>query len=200
MNRRRFLTSLAASAAVGCAGGEGDCPETAEQIEGPFYLDAQATRIDITEGKAGIALTLLFTVVDTDCNPIPDAEVDVWQADADGVYSGYAEMDTEGETFLRGVQLTTEGGECQIETIFPGFYTGRTSHIHVRVSAVGFEDLVTQLYFSKVVITTVAPEYPAINEYTTNIEDAFYDADNEMAIEGDPAAGYEAVYVLTLMG
>ncbi len=200
MNRRRFLSSLAASAAVGCAGGESAvCPETGEQIEGPYYLDAQAVRIDITEGKSGIALSLRLTVVDAaTCAPIADAVVDVWHADADGVYSGYAEMGTEGETFLRGVQLTTASGECQLETIFPGFYTGRTSHIHVAVRAEGYRELVTQLYFSRAAITTVAPDYPAIDEYTTNIEDDFYDADNEMVTAGDNATGYAATYTLSL--
>jgi len=200
MNRRRFLSSLAASAAVGCAGGESAvCPETGEQIEGPYYLDAQAVRIDITEGKSGIALSLRLTVVDAaTCAPIADAVVDVWHADADGAYSGYAEMGTEGETFLRGVQLTTASGECQLETIFPGFYTGRTSHIHVAVRAEGYRELVTQLYFSRAAITTVAPDYPAIDEYTTNIEDDFYDADNEMITAGDNATGYAATYTLSL--
>ena len=201
MNRRRFLSSLAASAAVGCTGGADSvvCPETGEQIEGPYYLDAQAVRIDITEGKQGIALSLRLTVVDADtCAPVAGAEVDIWHADADGIYSGYAEMGTEGETFLRGIQLTTESGSCQLETIFPGFYTGRTSHIHVAVRAEGYRELVTQLYFSRVAITTVAPDYPAIDEYTTNIEDGFYDADNELVTDGDNATGYAATYTLAL--
>ena len=200
MNRRRLLQSMAASAAVGCTGtSTGDCPATDEQIEGPYYFDAEATRIDITEGKSGIPLTLYLQVVDADdCTVIVDAEVDVWQADADGIYSGYEVMSTEGETFLRGIQLTDSNGECQIDTIFPGFYEGRTSHIHIKVRATGYAELTTQLYFPKAAITAVAPEYPAVDEYTTNKEDGFYDVDNEMEVSGDTTSGYAATHAIAI--
>ena len=107
-------------------------------------------------------------------------------------------METEGETFLRGTQVTDAAGECQIETIFPGFYTGRTSHIHVRVQADGYPELITQLYFPRHAILSVAPEYPGIEEYTTNTEDGWYDEANEMAVTGDVDAGFAASHAIGL--
>ena len=197
MNRRQILQSIAASAAVaGCKAGE--CALTDEQIEGPYYFDADATRIDITEGKTGIPMTLHFQVIASlDCAVIADAEVDIWQADAEGVYSGFEAQETVGETYLRGIQITDVNGECQIETIFPGFYDGRTTHIHVKVRAEGYAELTTQLYFPDDVNAEVAPEYTAQDDYTTNRKDTYFTPDNEMEVDGD-IVGYTATHVLGL--
>ena len=202
LSRRALLVSMAASAAVvGCAGDApaGACAVAGAQPEGDHYRVGAALRSDITEGKDGIALTLLLQVVDAGaCLPIVDAEVDVWHADADGEYSDDAQAGTEGETFLRGIQRTDDSGWCRFQTIFPGFYVGRTCHISVKVRAEGFEELTTQLYFPREVILAVAPEYPAIEEYTTNLEDAVYAADNELALSGDIDTGLEATVVLAV--
>ncbi|HEX2300485.1 MAG TPA: hypothetical protein VHH34_18575, partial [Pseudonocardiaceae bacterium] len=80
------------------------CVLTPEGTEGPFYLDLDLVRRDITEGRPGRPLNLRVTVVDErSCTPIPDAAVDICQADANGVYSGFDEF--RDDTFLRGIQF-----------------------------------------------------------------------------------------------
>jgi protocatechuate 3,4-dioxygenase beta subunit len=94
----------------------------------------------VESGIDGTPLTLTGIVVTTDCAPIAGAKVDVWQADASGVYdnAGYR---------LRGYVVTDETGRFTIQTIVPGEYPGRTEHIHVKVTPPGGDTLTTQLYF-----------------------------------------------------
>jgi len=88
----------------------------------------------------GQSLLLTGFVVTIDCEPIAGAKVDIWQADASGVYdnSGYR---------LRGHVFTDETGRYAIETIVPGEYPGRTEHIHVKITPPGGATLTSQLYF-----------------------------------------------------
>ena len=110
------------------------CVLTPEQEEGPFYIDLAQVRRDIVENRPGVPLALALTVVDSDtCKPIRDAAVDVWHCDALGVYSGEPSEGSEGETYLRGIQLTDGNGLAELATIYPGQYPGRTTHIHVKV-------------------------------------------------------------------
>lgn len=111
-----------------------DCVLTPEQEEGPFYIDLTLIRRDIVENRTGVPLGLALTVVDADtCEPIRDAAVDVWHCDALGVYSGEPSEGSEGETYLRGIQLTDGNGLAEFATIYPGQYPGRTTHVHVKV-------------------------------------------------------------------
>jgi protocatechuate 3,4-dioxygenase beta subunit len=111
-----------------------DCVLTPAQEEGPFYIALAQVRQDIAENRPGVPLALALTVVDADtCEPIRDAAVDVWHCDALGVYSGEPSEGSEGETFLRGIQLTDGNGLAEFATIYPGQYPGRTTHIHVKV-------------------------------------------------------------------
>jgi protocatechuate 3,4-dioxygenase beta subunit len=111
-----------------------DCVLTPEQEEGPFYIDLAQVRRNIVENRRGVPLALALTVVDADaCEPIRDAAVDVWHCDALGVYSGEPSEGSEGETYLRGIQLTDGNGLAEFATIYPGQYPGRTTHIHVKV-------------------------------------------------------------------
>ncbi len=115
-----------------------DCVLTPEQDEGPFYIDLARVRKDIAEDRPGVPLALVVTVVDSNtCKPIRDAAVDVWHCDALGVYSGEATEGTDGETYLRGIQLTDKNGLAEFATIYPGQYPGRTTHIHVKVHTGG---------------------------------------------------------------
>ncbi len=111
-----------------------DCVLTPEQEEGPFYIDLARVRRNIVEGRPGVPLALALTVVDAQtCEPIPDAAVDIWHCDALGVYSGEPSESSEGETYLRGIQLTDKNGQAEFATIYPGQYPGRTTHIHLKV-------------------------------------------------------------------
>jgi protocatechuate 3,4-dioxygenase beta subunit len=124
----------AARSLVGGATTMPDCVLTPGQEEGPFYIDLAQVRQDIVENRPGVPLALALTVVDSDtCEPIRDAAVDIWHCDALGVYSGEPSEGSEGETYLRGIQLTDGNGLAEFATIYPGQYPGRTTHIHVKV-------------------------------------------------------------------
>jgi protocatechuate 3,4-dioxygenase beta subunit len=121
-----------------------DCVLTPELTEGPYYLDLDLMRRDITEGRPGLPLDLAVKVVDAEsCEPIQDAVVDVWHCDAEGVYSG---VQGDDGTFLRGVQVCDASGTASFRTIFPGWYTGRAVHIHLKVIQ-GGQTWTGQLFF-----------------------------------------------------
>ena len=127
------------------------CILTPEAVEGPFYFDPKLVRAHITEGKLGAPLALTLQVVDAkDCAKLERARIDIWHADALGLYSGYAGQETgsaKGETFLRGTQFTGAEGAASFATIYPGWYPGRTPHIHFKVFLDANTLVTGQLYF-----------------------------------------------------
>jgi protocatechuate 3,4-dioxygenase beta subunit len=115
---------------------------TTSQTEGPYYVPGAPERADLVDdGVEGTVLELAGYVVDTDCTPLANAKVDVWQADARGEY------DNSGGYRLRGYVLTDAAGRWSIRTIVPGEYPGRTEHIHVKITPEGGFTLTSQLYF-----------------------------------------------------
>lgn len=143
------------------ASGAVTCVLAPEQTEGPYYLDDAKVRRNITEGKTGVPLTLRLTVVDaSSCNPIKGAAVDIWHCDAGGVYSGTSVQGTEDDRFLRGVQRTDAKGVAIFRTIYPGWYRGRTVHIHVLVHIGGNIVHTGQLYFPDALTDTVYHRNP----------------------------------------
>lgn len=136
-----------------------DCVLMPELTEGPYYLDLDLVRSDITEGRPGLPFDLRVTVVDADaCEPIEGAAVDVWHCDAEGAYSGV--QGAEGETFCRGVQMTDASGVAEFRTVFPGWYTGRAVHIHVKVQVDGNQTHTGQLFFDPEVTSAVYATEP----------------------------------------
>lgn len=147
--RRRLLTVAAAGlGAAGLAGTKGVVAAaplrpalrlTAQTTEGPYYFDPKLMRADITEGLPGVPLDVRFTVVDQAGAPFAGARVDVWHCDAQGHYSGYAgqgedrKLSTQGQTFLRGSLVADQNGSVVFHTLYPGWYEGRTTHIHFKV-------------------------------------------------------------------
>ena len=110
-------------------------------------------RSDIREGRSGtpVALTLMVVNVNSGCSPVADAVVDIWQCDAEGHYSQYNQPGYNGtaQTFLRGIQATDARGQVTFTTIYPGWYAGRATHIHVEVSVNGRSVKVTQIAFPR---------------------------------------------------
>jgi protocatechuate 3,4-dioxygenase beta subunit len=123
------------------------CVLTPEQTEGPYYIPKEKVRRNITEGRPGTPLTLRLQVVSAStCKPIKGAAVDVWHADAAGIYSGFGQG-AANRTFMRGIQRTNAKGIAAFRTVYPGWYMGRTVHIHVKVHLGGRVVHTGQLYF-----------------------------------------------------
>ena len=151
------------------------CRVTTATIEGPYYIDKEIVRSDIREDQPGVPLELELRLVNANagCGPIVGAAVSVWHCNADGEYSGYlgndpsvfpdvgaadetghvAEQGT--ERFLRGIQTTDAEGKVRFQTIFPGWYTPRAVHIHVRAFVSERDMITTQLYFPQAVVNAV---------------------------------------------
>ena len=124
------------------------CVLSPEMTEGPYYVEGDKVRRDITEGKAGVPLALRLTVLDVSkCKPIRGAAVDIWHCDAGGVYSGTSVQSTESLRFLRGIQRTDKNGVARFTTIYPGWYMGRAVHIHLKVYLGGSMVHTGQLFF-----------------------------------------------------
>ena len=120
------------------------CLMTPEMTEGPYYLDTDLLREDVTEGTPGLPLRLQVLVADSHaCTPLTNAAVDIWHCDAQGFYSGAGGRGAgdapavDSGTFLRGIQLTGDDGVAEFTTIYPGWYPGRTVHIHMMVHVDG---------------------------------------------------------------
>ncbi len=126
-----------------------DCTTlTPQQTEGPYYTPGSPERsILYEEGMAGEKLIVAGFVLDQNCQPIPGAWLDFWQADANGVY------DNSGYT-LRGHQVTDAKGRYFLETVIPGEYPGRTEHIHVKVQPPNGALITSQLYFPNLTANT----------------------------------------------
>jgi protocatechuate 3,4-dioxygenase beta subunit len=152
-----------------------DCVLTPEMTEGPYYLDDQVIRRDVTEGKTGIPVQLDLTVADaSSCTPIPGLMVEIWHADAEGAYSGFGAGGST-TTFLRGGQNADTNGKVQFNTIYPGWYQGRTVHIHVKVHD-GNTVHTTQLFFDQTLTNDVFTRspYQGHSGGTTNAQDNIY--------------------------
>jgi len=122
-----------------------DCLLQREVTEGPYYLDLDLVRRNIRGNRSGTPLTLRFTVVNAaTCRPIRNAAVEIWHADAAGAYSGVQGV---SGNWLRGIQRTNVSGLARFETIFPGWYRGRTPHIHLKVFVSGDEVHTGQVFF-----------------------------------------------------
>lgn len=143
------------------------CTLVREQTEGPYYLDLNRVRRNVTEGKAGLRLDLRIKIVSSDtCKAMKNTAVEIWHCDALGKYSGIASEGTPGKTYLRGIQFTDSSGVAVFRTIYPGWYQGRALHIHLkaftggRVSGSKFiggaERHTGQLFFKESVTDKVA--------------------------------------------
>src|SRR5712692_8831900 len=69
------------------------CFLTPQSIEGPYYLDPRLVRAQIAEARTGVPLRVDLRVIDgATCKPSERARVDIWHADAQGIYSGYEDQ------------------------------------------------------------------------------------------------------------
>ena len=217
LTRRSLMAATAAAGAyvlLGCGGDDepsgtastststattqtsADCVLSPEQTEGPYYIDNDLIRSDVTEDRDGLPLQLQLTVQDaTSCDPIENATVEIWHCDAEGEYSG---VNGASGNFLRGGQRTDARGVATFKTIYPGWYQGRTTHIHVKVHVDGNEVHTGQLYFDDAITARVnssSSPYDSRGEPdTTNSSDGIYAQGGEQSTvaltkRGDGYAG-----------
>lgn len=152
MSQAAFAQDTAAMAETTLMPGADVCVLTPEVTEGPYYFDPSLERADITEGtQSGVATNVRLQIVDASCKPIAGARVDIWHCNAVGLYSGYPNqtggVDTTGQTFLRGTQFASATGVVEFQTIYPGWYAGRTTHIHFKVFLDEKTVLTGQIFF-----------------------------------------------------
>lgn len=131
------------------------CAVTPTETIGPFPSLVDLFRSDIREGKSGTVVTLTVRVVNASaaCAVVPNANVEIWHVDAAGNYSQYGSQT--GQTYLRGIQTTNASGEVTFTTIYPGWYQGRATHIHLEVTIGGVSRKVTQMAFPESVNNAV---------------------------------------------
>jgi protocatechuate 3,4-dioxygenase beta subunit len=188
------------------------CAVTPSETEGPYpdrigMISNQAYyRRDVTEGTPGLALTLTLTIVNVNsaCSRVSNASVEIWQCDAAGNYSEYSQpgFNGTGQTFLRGVQTTDGNGQVTFTTIYPGWYAGRATHIHVDVFMNGSLAKTTQIAFPETISAAVYATgvYASHGQNTTtNARDNVFSdgTDYEMAtLSGDTSSGYTATLTI----
>lgn len=205
----------AAASTAGTPVGLPACVARPAMTEGPYFVDGMLDRSDIRsdpdtgEVKAGAPLLLTFRVSEigsSACTPLAGALVDVWHCDADGIYSGVTDrsFDTKGQKWLRGYQVTDAQGTAAFTTIYPGWYPGRTIHIHFKVrtapDAAQGHEFTSQLFFDDTLNDQVLsqPPYNARGYRTVlNGQDRIYS--DELLLDVTPAApGYAATFDLGL--
>lgn len=189
------------------SGTPGTCTLYPQQTEGPYYVDGDMLRADLREDRQGTLLVLDLLVLSADgCTPLANAAVDIWHCDAAGVYSGFqgqlGGLNTTGQIFLRGTQLTGADGRVQFTTIYPGWYPGRTTHIHFKVHLSATREVTSQLYFPEDVNRDVYETDPYAahgQKDTSNMADGFAGSAPLLAVAGT-LMGYAASMAITVAG
>ncbi len=208
-------TSPTTTTTTGSASGgtsNGACVATASETAGPYpdrlgmLGNTAFFRRDVTEGRSGLSLALTLTIVNTAsaCSAVANANVEIWQCDASGNYSEYAQpgYDGTGQTFLRGLQTTDASGKVTFQTVYPGWYAGRTTHIHVEVFVNGASVKTTQVAFPEDITAQVYASgvYAAKGQNPTRntSDNVFSDGTStEMAtLSGSVASGYSATLTI----
>jgi len=194
------------------------CVVRPEQTEGPYFVEERLERSDIrldpSDGLRvkGVPLQLAFAVshvTSGGCKPLAGARVDVWHCDAAGLYSDVEDRhaDTRGKKFLRGHQLTDANGIARFTTIYPGWYPGRTVHIHFKIrtdpAAERGRELISQLYFDDALSDKVFQRSPYSakgRRHVRNRDDGiFRDGGDELMLAvTEKDAGYGASFDIGL--
>jgi protocatechuate 3,4-dioxygenase beta subunit len=191
--------------------------------EGPFFVDARLERSDLTSGTSragvvqGLPLTLTLDVArirSAGCQPVSGARIDLWHTDAAGEYSdvgpGAGQPRTKGQAFLRGYQVSDANGRVRFRTIYPGWYPGRTIHIHLKArlfNAAGNTtyEFTSQLFFDDAIndiVMAMAPYNARGTRTVRNEGDVIYGNRTSALVTlrrpDDGARGYVGTAVLGL--
>lgn len=232
MERKLFLKNavglLGATAVINAckkdhddsSGSNNGCIIAPTEVEGPYpYPGGEITnplnRTDITGGQTGVPLALTLQVVNTNnsCAGVANARVDIWYCNKDGYYSGYANQsggtlgtqDYTGQTWLRGYQLTDNNGNVLFNGVYPGWYQGRTTHIHFEVFVNDILKKTGQIAFNESVsdVVHVSSLYAThgINTMRNTADGIFNNSSADLANEtitptGDVNSGYSATHII----
>lgn len=196
------------------AAGSLACTLAPTLTEGPYWVDEKLNRSDITTGTTrssvlnGLPLTLAINIFNSNgdscgVDPMPNVQIDIWHADAAGEYSdasGNGQSNTKRQTFLRGYQVTDANGTVNFKTIYPGWYGGRTTHIHLRARAYDANgnvtyNFTTQLFFDDTLSDSVyagSPYNSRATRDTRNTNDSIYKTGTPVLVTltANPAGGY----------
>lgn len=196
-----------------------ECAVTNSETAGPFPTNdpEDLERVDITGDRTGVALAINLVIRDVNnaCAVLQNAIVDIWHCDADGNYSEYGGSGMQSTNyqnyhFLRGRQISDADGLVKFQSIFPGWYNGRATHIHVHIySTTGTSLLVTQIAFpegddSAVVAVNAASDYgytKGMSGYTYNANDNVFSdgVANELAtLSGSVSEGYTLDHIINV--
>jgi len=191
---------------------QGVCVVRPAQTEGPYFVDEQLNRSDIrsdpSDGtmRPGTPLELTINVfrASAGCAPLAGAIVDLWQCDHFGVYSDAQDpsFSTRGKKFLRGYQVTDARGAATFTTIYPGWYRGRTVHLHFKVRSAFTSpsyEFTSQLYFDDALtdrVHALAPYAEKGARTTRNERDGiFRRGGSQLVLAPTPkGAGYAATF------
>jgi protocatechuate 3,4-dioxygenase beta subunit len=196
-----------------------DCVAKPELTEGPYFVDERLNRSDIRSDpstgavKRGVPLALTFRVHRIDsgaCTPLAGAYVDVWHTDALGSYSDISSEGTSGQKYLRGYQVTDDTGAAEFTTIYPGWYRGRTIHIHFKIRVFSGSqqayEFTSQLFFDESTTAAVAAVSPYSQKGTpdtSNSSDGIFrqsGGELTLTLTGSASAGYAATFDVGLVG
>jgi len=191
------------------------CVVTDTETAGPFPLynsrGSSINRIDVADGKTGVPLNIDITIknVNANCEPISNARVDIWHCDKDGYYSGYTNsgylgtQNNSAHVFCRGLQYTDANGLVKFISIYPGWYPGRVTHIHVQVYVNNALKLTSQIAFPEAINTAVYNtslysqhgQNPTKNSNDNIIRDSL---DNELAVvtANSATGGYDLTHTI----
>ncbi|KAI4596070.1 hypothetical protein KJ359_006362 [Pestalotiopsis sp. 9143b] len=189
--------------------GNASCALVEETTIGPYFVAGELIRTDVTEGQAGVPLHLDIQFVDVaDCSAVPELVVDIWHCNATGVYSGVSSEGQGGlnSTFARGAQITDADGVTEFDTVFPGHYTGRVTHVHIlgtkdakvlsnETYEGGVATHIGQLFFDPALVSSVE----ALAPYTSNSQ-SFTDVLDDGIAAGEATADYDIFVDYALLG
>ncbi|AEO60620.1 Intradiol ring-cleavage dioxygenase-like protein [Thermothelomyces thermophilus ATCC 42464] len=197
--------------------GYNSCLLTPEVTQGPYYVAGEYVRENVVEDQPGLPLLLEYQVVDVaTCEPVPEVYVEIWHCNATGVYGGVvasgngdsSDASNLDNTFLRGIQPTDAEGVAQFESVFPGHYTGRATHIHIMVhtnatlqanQTLGLDNYashVGQAFFDQALITAVEKLEP----YASNQQPLTTNEEDSIMAEESATDGVDPVMEYTLLG
>lgn len=174
MNRKKFLKNLGVGAVVApffsstlisCnndddsnTGGANNtnCSTSATNADmlGPYYVSGTSEITNLnTQSLPGTSIIVSGTIY-SDANnqtPVANAILEIWHADDGGIYhpvgDGNVANYQPNQITLRGFVVTDAQGRYTFQSIRPGLYPGRPRHFHYRITANGYQTLVTQIYF-----------------------------------------------------